>query len=334
MSALTRMFTLALVGALASLAPVAAKDVETHPGANALVRELRRETAADPATVKRWRALLREAKKQDSILAAISRPAEQTKPWKDYRPIFLTDRRRDDGIAFYRENRELLEQVGLETGVPAEIVVAIIGVETSYGRITGSYRVIDALTTLAFHYPPRAPFFRGELKQLLQLDGRFPQPIEQLKGSYAGAMGWGQFMPTSFAKWARDGDGDAVIDLWSSKPDIIHSVANYFVAHGWTRGAPVAGLAIAAPGSVSPEVRATETIHSIDSLARAGYTLAEQFDGATPATLLALEGEAGTEHWITFQNFYVISRYNRSPMYSMAVWQLSQEIARGVAEAS
>lgn len=324
---------LAVVGVLAGPLAVVAKTTEAHPGANALVRELRQETAADAATVKRWRALLRDAKKQDSILAAISRPAEQTKPWKDYRPIFLTAKRRDDGIAFYREHRELLEQIAHDTGVPAEIVVAIIGVETSYGRITGNYRVLDALATLAFHYPPRAPFFRAELKQLLQLDGRLPQPIEQIKGSYAGAMGWGQFMPTSFAQWARDGDGDARIDLWGSRPDILHSVANYFVAHGWTRGAPVAGLAIAAPGSVPPEVRATETIHSLDSLARAGYTLAEQFDGATPATLLELEGAAGVEHWITFQNFYVISRYNRSPMYSMAVWQLSQEIARAVAPA-
>ncbi len=328
MTALLRLLTLLL---LAAALPLAAKTRESHPGAEALIRELRKETGADRYTVERWRAVLAQAKKQDSILAAISRPAEKTKPWKDYRLIFLTAKRRDDGIAFYREHRALLDQVAHDTGVPAEIIVAIIGVETSYGRITGSYKVIDALTTLALYYPPRAPFFRGELKQLLKLDGQFPQPIEALKGSYAGAMGWGQFMPTSFANWAKDGDGDGRIDLWGSAPDIVHSVANYFVAHGWTRGAPVAGRAIAAPDATLPEIRATETLHSIDSLAQAGYTLAEQFDGATPSTLLVLDGVDGTEHWITFRNFYVISRYNRSPLYSMAVWQLSQEIARGVA---
>ncbi len=331
---MTAMIRLLLFCCIVAASPLAfAKKSESHPGANALLRELRQQTKADRATVQRWRELLADAKFQQSIITAISRPAEKTKPWKDYRPIFMTDKRRDDGVAFYREHRVLLEQVSQDTGVPAEIIVAIIGVETSYGRITGNYRVLDALATLAFYYEPRAPFFRGELMQLLQLDGQMPLPIEQLKGSYAGAMGWGQFMPTSFAKWAKDGDSDGVIDLWASKTDIVHSIANYFVAHGWTRGGPVTGRAIASPEAVAPEIRATETIHSIDSLARAGFTLAEQFDGKTAVTLLPLEGSAGVEHWITFQNFYVISRYNRSPLYSMAVWQLSQEIARGLQEA-
>jgi membrane-bound lytic murein transglycosylase B len=326
MTRLLRLLPLLLLAAL----PVSAKKPEAHPGARALLKEMRSETGADAATQKRWRELIDGAKFQQTIIAAISRPAEKTKPWKDYRPIFMTAKRRDDGVVFYRENQALLDQVAHDTGVPAEVIVAIIGVETSYGRITGTYRVIDALATLAFHYPPRAEFFRGELKQLLLLDGRFPAPIDQLKGSYAGAMGWGQFMPTSFAKWAKDGDGDGVIDLWASKPDIVHSIANYFIAHGWTRGAPVTGRAIASPDATLPEIRATETIHTIDTLAKAGYTLAEQFDGKTPSTLLVLDGAEGTEHWITFQNFYVISRYNRSPLYSMAVWQLAQEIAHGM----
>jgi membrane-bound lytic murein transglycosylase B len=328
---MTVVLRLALCAILCAFAlPSLAKKADTHPGTNALLHELRTETRADRATVARWREVLGKARYQDSIINLISKPAEKTKPWKEYRPIFLSDKRRDDGIAFYRENRTLFDQVAADTGVPAEVIVAIIGVETSYGRITGTYKVIDALVTLAFYYPPRAEFFRGELKRLLLLDGSFPKPIEELTGSYAGAMGWGQFMPTSFAKWARDGDGDGVIDLWGSKPDIVHSVANYFVAHGWERAAPVTGRAIAAPEATLPELRATETIHTIDSLAKAGYTLAEQHDGATRATLLVLEGAEGSETWITFQNFYVISRYNRSPMYSMAVWQLSQEIADGM----
>ena len=332
---MTVVLRLALSALLCALAlPSLAKKADTHPGTNALLHELRVETKADRATVARWREVLGKAKYQDSIINLISKPAEKTKPWKEYRPIFLSAKRRDDGVAFYRENRALFDQVAEETGVPAAVIVAIIGVETSYGRITGTYKVIDALVTLAFYYPPRAEFFRGELKRLLLLDGSFPKPIEELTGSYAGAMGWGQFMPTSFANWARDGDGDGVIDLWGSKPDIVHSVANYFVAHGWEREAPVTGRAIAAPDATLPELRATETSHTIDSLAKAGYTLAEQHDGATKATLLVLEGAEGSETWITFQNFYVISRYNRSPMYSMAVWQLSQEIADGMHKAN
>ena len=184
-------------------------------------------------------AVLSGAQVQTSILDAIARPAEATRAWKDYRPIFLTDKRIDDGVAFYRANRELLDHVGAEYGVPPQIIVAIIGVETSYGRITGKYRVLDALATLAFHYPPRAAFFRGELKQLFLLgDQHLAYPIHELRGSYAGAMGWGQFMPTGIAKWARDEDGDGRIDLWNSLPDITASVANYFAQHGWQPGQP------------------------------------------------------------------------------------------------
>src|SRR5262249_34990753 len=161
-------------------------------------------------------ATLATVKVQQSILDAMAKPAE-AKPWKDYRPLFVTDKRIDDGVAFYRENRALVERIGKEYGVPPEIIVAIVGVETSYGRITGKYRVVDALSTLAFHYPPRAAFFRGELKQLFLLGGtHLAYPIDELKGSYAGAMGWGQFMPTSIAQWAKDEDGDGRIDLWNS----------------------------------------------------------------------------------------------------------------------
>ncbi|MBK7044153.1 MAG: lytic murein transglycosylase B [Rhodanobacteraceae bacterium] len=330
MTALLRLALIVLIALATSVA--GAKAREAHPGSNALLRELRQETHADRATVQRWRALLAQAKKQDSILAAISRPAEKTKSWKDYRPIFMTAKRRDDGIAFYRENRVLFDQVAHDTGVPAEIIVAIIGVETSYGGFTGNYRVIDALATLAFYYRHARRSSR-RTEAVAEAGRPISAAARGIEGSYAGAMGWGQFMPTSFAQWAKDGDGDGRIDLWASKPDIVHSVANYFVAHGWTRGAPVTGRAIAAPTAVLPEIRATETIYSIDSLARAGYTLAEQFDPASPATLLVLEGAEGSEYWITFQNFYVISRYNRSPLYSMAVWQLAQEIARGATAA-
>lgn len=276
-------------------------------------------------------ATLAGARVQQSILDAIARPAEATKAWKDYRPIFLTDKRIADGIAFYRDNRALLERIGAEYGVPPEIIVAIIGVETSYGRNVGKYRVLDALVTLAFHYPPRAPFFRGELKQLFLLgDRHLAYPIDELRGSYAGAMGWGQFMPTSVANWAKDEDGDGRIDLWNSLPDITASVANYFVAHGWQSGQPVAARAQAATDAHPLQPKGYEPLYTVQQMEAWGYAPLERVDAQVATTLLQLDGAQGRESWLTFRNFHVITRYNRSPLYSMAVWQLAQAIAAGV----
>jgi membrane-bound lytic murein transglycosylase B len=276
-------------------------------------------------------ATLAGAKVQQSILDAMGKPAE-SKPWKDYQPLFLTDKRVDDGVAFYLANRALLEKVGKEYGVPPEVIVAIIGIETNYGRITGKYRVVDALSTLAFHYPPRAAFFRGELKQLFLLgDKHLAYPIDELKGSYAGAMGWGQFMPTSIAQWAKDEDGDGRIDLWNSLPDIVASVANYFAAHDWQKGQPVAVRAQPAADAREINPASSEPVYPLQQMEAWGYAPIERIDADTPSTLLKLEGERGPEYWLTFKNFYVITRYNRSPLYSMAVWQLAQAIAAGAA---
>ncbi len=259
----------------------------------------------------------------------------EAKPWKDYRPLFVTDKRIDDGVAFYRENRALLERVGKEYGVPPEIIVAIVGVETSYGRITGKYRVIDALSTLAFHYPPRAAFFRGELKQLFLLGGTHPRriQIDELKGSYAGAMGWGQFMPTSIAQWAKDEDGDGRIDLWNSLPDILSSVAYYFAAHGWENGLPVAVGAQPAANAQDVLAEGIEPKTPVQQMEAWGYAPLSHVDPGLVSTLLVLDGDRGSEYWLTFRNFYVITRYNKSPLYSMAVWQLAGQIADGVVEA-
>jgi len=292
-------------------------------------RELNRDNGLVEAEVL---ATLAKAKVQQSILDAISRPAEATKQWKDYRPIFLTDKRLDDGVSFYRENRELIERAANEFGVAPEIIVAIIGVETSYGRNFGKYKVLDALVTLAFHYPPRAPFFRGELRQLFLLgDTHMAYPIDELVGSYAGAMGWGQFIPTSVANYAVDYDGDGRIDLWNSLADIVGSVANYFSAHGWTAGQPVAIQATSAANARKIETNGLTPVYPIEQMRAWGYEPAETVDETQLATLLTLEGSNGSENWLTFHNFFVISRYNRSPLYSMAVWQLSQEIALSVA---
>ncbi len=294
----------------------------------AFAAEVAREGGPSEASVL---ATLAGAKVQPSILSAIARPAEGTREWKDYRPIFLTDARIDDGIDFYSAHRELLERVGSTYGVPPEIIVAIIGVETSYGRITGKYRVLDALATLAFHYPPRAKYFRGELKRLFLLgDRHLAYPIDELKGSYAGAMGWGQFMPTSVANWARDEDGDGRIDLWLSMPDITASVANYFVEHGWQKDQPVSVRAQPAADArvITPD--GLEPVYPLQQMEAWGYAPLEHIDADTASTLLTLQGEQGPEYWLTFRNFYVITRYNKSPMYAMAVWQLAQAIRAGM----
>jgi membrane-bound lytic murein transglycosylase B len=309
---------------------------EAHPGEHEFVRELVADAKAADVRLDRKavEAALAEARYQQTIIDAISRPAEKTKPWRDYRPIFLGDKRIADGVAFYRENAAVLQPIAKQYGVPPELIVAIIGVETNYGRITGKYKVLDALVTLAFYYPPRADFFRKELKQLFLLPaGLLPYKVDELSGSYAGAMGWGQFMPTSVAQWAKSGDDDAHVDLWTSKADIFASIANYFVAHGWEKGEPVASPAQRAADARTLELTGYEPVYSVGQLADWGYRTPAEGDPQKPATLLKLDGPAGDEYWITHQNFWVITRYNRSPMYSLAVYQLAQSIAAGAAQA-
>jgi membrane-bound lytic murein transglycosylase B len=302
----------------------------THPGQAELVREVARETGKSPQVLN---ALLDGATRQQAILDAISRPAE-AKPWKDYRPIFLTERRIADGVAFYRAHRALLEQIGRQYGVAPEYIVAIVGVETSYGRNTGKYKVLDALVTLGLYYPPRATFFREQLKELLEMpDNHLAGPIDTLTGSYAGAQGWGQFMPTSIRDFAVDADQDGHIDLSNSLPDIFASVANYFVQHGWIADGPVAARA-QPDGAAKPiAVKDAKPQWPLEQLAAWGYAPLQPLSPAEPSSLQTLEGARGPEYWFTFQNFYVITRYNRSPLYAMAVDQLAQAIAAGVGQA-
>jgi membrane-bound lytic murein transglycosylase B len=274
------------------------------------------------------RSWLGQARYQQSIINAITRPAEG-KPWKDYRPIFLTDTRISQGRSFYAEHRSEIERVSAATGVPGEIIVAIMGVETSYGRITGTYRVLDALYTLGFYYPRREEFFRAELGHVFALARREKLDLATLKGSYAGAMGWGQFMPSSYLNYARDGDGDGRSDLLGSTSDAFASIANYFIGHGWRKGEPAFVPAVADAGAAPFKPDDFVARYSLAELAARGYRPANPGAPALPATLLTLEGVNGPEHWIGFHNFYVITRYNRSPMYAMAVHQLAQEIAAG-----
>ena len=314
---------------LAAAAALTPAGAETHPGQAQLVQEVAKETGKSPDALN---ALLDGAKKQQSILDAISRPAE-AKPWKDYRPIFVTDKRIDDGVAFYRQHRELVERIGRQYGVAPEYIVAIVGVETSYGRNTGKYKVLDALVTLGLYYPPRASFFREQLKVLLSLpDHMLGGPLDTLTGSYAGAQGWGQFMPSSIRDFGVDEDGDGRIDLHDSLPDILGSVANYFAKHGWVTGAPVVARAQPDAAARPIQVKDSKPQWPLEQLTAWGYAPLQPLDPGLPSSLQTLEGPAGPEYWFTFQNFYVITRYNRSPLYALAVHQLAQAIAAGVRE--
>ena len=298
-----------------------------HPGQAQLVQEVVQDTGKDPAQLN---ALLDSAKMQQSILNAISRPAE-AKPWSEYREIFLTPGRIDAGIDFYRQHRALLEKISAQYGVAPEYIVAILGVETFYGRNTGKYKVLDALVTLGLYYPPRATFFRNELKTLLELpDNRLAGPLDTLTGSYAGAQGWGQFMPSSIRDFAVDEDGDGHIDLQNSLPDILASVANYFAKHGWVTGGMVSAHAQPDAAAKVLEVKDSTPQWSIEQLEAWGYAPIQHLDPGASSTVQKFQGLNGPEYWFTFQNFYVITRYNRSPMYAMAVNQLAQAIAEGV----
>jgi membrane-bound lytic murein transglycosylase B len=299
----------------------AAADYSDHPSAEALINRV-----AERGVDRDWlQSALSEATRQESILKAISRPAEKSKPWSEYQDIFLTDRRAKEGIEFWRENRETLDRVSQDTGVPSEVIVAIIGVETYYGRITGGYRVIDALSTLAFDYPRRSPFFTKELEVFLELAYQSGLPLAELKGSYAGAMGLGQFMPSSYRAYAKDYEGDGVIDIWTNPNDAIMSVANYFVAHGWRPGGEVITRAKFSGDPTLFDVGLKPKL-SIDALADKGLKPVTELSSDQFATPIKFDGKSGEEHWLGLHNFYVITRYNHSAMYAMAVHQLSQTL--------
>jgi len=273
-------------------------------------------------------SVISDGETKQKILEAMSRPAEKTLAWHEYREIFVTPKRIKAGVRFWEEQHERLVRISAETGVPAEIIAAIIGVETYYGRQTGGYRVLDALATLGFDYPPRAKFFRGELAEFFLLARDEKLELTGVMGSYAGAMGPPQFIPSSYRAYAVDGDGDGRRDLLGNWDDILASVANYFVQHGWRTGEPVA-----VPGRVDDprdfpvgtnKLKLAETVGSLSSK---GVRFDTDLDTSAPTQLIGLEGDDGEEYWVAFKNFYVITRYNRSAMYAMAVYQLATELA-------
>ena len=272
---------------------------------------------------------LGQAVYKQSIVDAISRPAERRLQWNEYQDIFLNQRRIREGKEFLRANAELLREIEEGYGVPSEIVTAVLGVETYYGRRMGSYRVMDALATLAFSYPPRSRFFRSELEQFLLLAREEARSLADFHGSYAGAMGYGQFIPSSYRAYAVDQDGDGERDIWENKEDAAASVANYLFRHGWQPGGAIIGRA-RVPPPLEPEFGTEIKPHrTLRELLTAGVVSEEAFDPEVTVAPLMYHGKGGSEYWLAQHNFYVITRYNRSRLYAMAVYQLSQKLMEG-----
>ena len=321
----TRMLR-SLICALALLGlagPAAALDGDRED-VQQFMQEMLRKHAFDRA----WLAgVIAGAQSQPRIIELISRPAEQIMPWHAYRDHFLTDERIAAGVEFWIVHRARLAEVEKSTGVAQNVIVGILGVETFFGRITGRYRVVDALATLAFDYPPRAKYFRDELEQFLLLAREDQVDIGTALGSYAGAMGSPQFMPRSYRAYAVDGDGDSRRDLWGSWDDVIASVANYLTKHGWRAGEPVAAPASLwfpradslVAGSLAPDT-------TVKSLRDRGLSFGTSLDGRAPAVFINVAGDQGPELRAGFHNFGVITRYNRSVMYALAVCDLGSRI--------
>lgn len=276
--------------------------------------------------------ILSQAKRLDSVLRLMDNQAPTTsvKPpsgpngaWLRYRKKFITPDNVQNGVVFWNQYEDALNRAWQVYGVPPEIIVGIIGVETRWGRVMGKIRILDALATLSFNYPRRAEYFSGELETFLLMARDEQDDPLNLKGSFAGAMGYGQFMPSSYKQYAVDFSGDGHINLWDPV-DAIGSVANYFKAHGWVKGDQVA---VMANGQAPGLPNGFKTKYSISQLAAAGLTPQQPLGNHQQASLLRLDVGTGYQYWYGLPNFYTITRYNHSTHYAMAVWQLGQTVA-------
>ena len=276
--------------------------------------------------------ILSQAKRLDSVLRLMDNQAPTTsvKPpsgpngaWLRYRKKFITPDNVQNGVVFWNQYEDALNRAWQVYGVPPEIIVGIIGVETRWGRVMGKTRILDALATLSFNYPRRAEYFSGELETFLLMARDEQDDPLNLKGSFAGAMGYGQFMPSSYKQYAVDFSGDGHINLWDPV-DAIGSVANYFKAHGWVKGDQVA---VMANGQAPGLPNGFKTKYSISQLAAAGLTPQQPLGNHQLASLLRLDVGTGYQYWYGLPNFYTITRYNHSTHYAMAVWQLGQAVA-------
>lgn len=319
---------LILLACVLCCGPAAAVD-DKRPDVRRFIDEMAREHGFDRGELEK---LLRQAQLKQSILDAISRPAERVVPWHEYRDRFLTEKRIMEGVDFWLDHAPRFAAIEDE-GI-AQTVAGILGVETSYGRITGKYRVIDSLATLAFDYPPRGEFFRRELQQFLILAREEAVDPETALGSYAGAMGAPQFISSSYRNFAIDADGDGHRDLWSNWDDVIGSVANYMRVHGWRAGEPVVVNATLAEADLTRfNTDKVELNESVQSLRDKGVRFETNLPADAPAMLIVAQGKDGPVYRVGFNNFYVVTRYNRSTLYSMAVHDLGQAIRAVTLEA-
>lgn len=323
-----RVLVLAAVGLVGWVAlqwsGQAQADYLEREDVQAYVAELQTEHGFTKSELEGW---FGQAEQLQTVLDAIARPAERTLGWHEYRPIFLKAKSYERGLEFWQAHEATLARAQATYGVPAEIIVAIIGVETRWGRIMGKYRVLDSLMTLGFDYPPRSKFFRGQLTELLLLAREEKTDLTQLKGSYAGAMGFGQFIPSSFRDFAVDFDGDGVRDIWTNPTDAIGSVANYFAEHGWTGEHPaVIKVQVSDPSKVAELANEGLALERTVAELRGLGVKIPDLPGELPAALFKMELAVGAEYWLGLPDFYAITRYNHSRLYALAVYQLGRAI--------
>lgn len=266
--------------------------------------------------------VFQEAQFQQSAVDAITSPAT-LKPWPEYRAIFVNDARVAAGLKFWQQNAATLRRAEQRYGVPQEIIVALLGVETGYGRQMGGYRTLDALSTLAFNYPPRADFFRGELEQFLLLASEQQFNLLNVRGSYAGALGLPQFMPSSYRKYAVDFNGNGKVDLMHEPADAIGSAANYLKQYGWVTNGPVAIRGALVDAGYSGDVKAARPV---SAWAQAGITALQPVTSDQPCRVVDFTVKDGKEFWLVYGNFDVIMTYNNSSYYAMTVFQLAEAL--------
>ena len=274
--------------------------------------------------------ILNQAEFQPEIIEKISKPAEGTMTWERYGKIFIKQGRIDAGIAFYKEHKSTLAQVSIDSGIPEEIILGIIGVETYFGRIKGSYKVLDALYTLGFGYPKRGKFFKSELEKFFTLSKLESLDATKVLGSYAGAMGYSQFMPSSYIAYAKSFEANGTRDLMDSPEDAIASVANYLKVHRWKKGQPITSKAEMTREITKLNKQVLRPKNKVSDYTKIGFKPADALQADLPATMLIFDKDGNTEYWFGLYNFYVITRYNHSPMYAMAVYQLAEEIKKGM----
>ena len=319
---------------LATVAPVArAQDFSQRTEFAAFKTELVANDGFDAAALD---AVFARVKKVEKIIGYMDAPVRAPTPWHVYWPRHIGGDRLQRGAEFMRANKTHFASAETSYGVPASVIGAIVGVETVYGRMTGNFRVIDALATLAFDYPRRAEFFRGELKELLLLAREQKRSPFDYLGSFAGAMGWPQFMPGSHRKWAVDFDNDQKIDLWSSPADIVGSVASFLAGHGWQRGEPVmlpitepsAEIIASIEGGLSPRKPLREFLAAGVKISAQDADVVLPSEDASVGIISLDNADGRNEYWLVFENFYVITRYNRSRMYASSVWSLAYALKK------